>query len=208
MAGGAHLIDIKEPSNGPLGRADRSVWDTVAEGLPEGRPLSLALGELADFGDLPDIPDRVSYCKVGLAGVGRGWADDWRSIVNQSPRIGWVAVIYSDWQSAEAPPPDEVLDVAVSTPGCSAVLFDTYGKLGSNPLDLTWRHWIDRARSGGRKVALAGGLDLPRISQLRNLNPDWFAVRGAACQNGNRLGEIQVERVAELTKLLYTEQTF
>src|SRR4051794_22711300 len=67
VAGGAHLIDVKEPQRGPLGRADDAVSAEVVRAVAGRRPVSAALGELLE-GYMP--PDRVSltYVKWGLAG--------------------------------------------------------------------------------------------------------------------------------------------
>ena len=50
-------------------------------------------------------------------------------------------------------------------------------------------------------MALAGSLGPREIGRLRELAPDWFAVRGAACAGG-RAGTVNVERVRSLTALL------
>src|SRR5262245_13850027 len=49
LAGGADLIDVKEPSRGPLGRADDSVISAVLVAVHGRRPVSAAMGELADM---------------------------------------------------------------------------------------------------------------------------------------------------------------
>ena len=49
VAGGASVIDVKEPDRGPLGRADVSVWREVRAVVPASIPVSVALGELADW---------------------------------------------------------------------------------------------------------------------------------------------------------------
>lgn len=203
MSGGATLIDIKEPGNGPLGRADRSVWSAVEAILPSHVPLSLALGELGEADSLErSLPDRVSYAKLGLASAGAGWIRKWNEIRSrlQSPHVNWVAVAYSDWERADAPNPGEVLDAAIADDDCGVILVDTFQKSGASRLDLTWRPWVEKARAGGLKVALAGGLTREAIDRLRCLDPDWFAVRGSACKDGDRIGEIDRDQVAQLVQ--------
>ena len=53
---GATVIDVKEPDRGPLGCADPEVWRRVREAVPPGVPVSVALGELRDWGDRPLPP--------------------------------------------------------------------------------------------------------------------------------------------------------
>src|SRR5262249_26387315 len=54
--GGADLIDVKEPRRGPLGRAEREVIADVVRCVAGQRPVSAALGELAELGDLAPLP--------------------------------------------------------------------------------------------------------------------------------------------------------
>ena len=203
VSGGATLIDIKEPANGPLGMADHSVWSAVAEILPAQIPLSVALGELREADRLQAaLPDRVKYAKLGLAGAGANWTHAWTDVRSRlrSPHVVWVTVAYLDWQVANAPNPDEVLDAAIDDDDCGVILVDTFHKSGASRLDLNWRPWVEKARAGGLKVALAGGLTPEAIDRLRGLEPDWFAVRGAACKAGNRTGEIDSALVAQLVQ--------
>ena len=46
LAGGASIIDVKEPSRGPLGRADADVTAAIAEAVAGRAPLTVACGEL------------------------------------------------------------------------------------------------------------------------------------------------------------------
>ncbi len=207
LAGGASVIDVKEPARGPLGRADEAVWRSVRAVVPETIPLSVALGELSDWqGDLansrPDFSG-IDYRKLGLAAAGWRWADDWRELREAWwPGPQWVAVVYADWQRARAPHPEEVGALAREFPDCAGVLIDTWDKSQPSPLDRSWASWIADLQAGGRFVTLAGGLDDREIQNLLPLRPNLFGVRGSACVQGNRLGEIDPERVAMLVRLL------
>ncbi|MGE3818788.1 MAG: (5-formylfuran-3-yl)methyl phosphate synthase, partial [Isosphaeraceae bacterium] len=112
----------------------------------------------------------------------------------------WVAVIYADWRTARAPHPDLVLEVALSSDDCDGILIDTFDKSPPSPVDLSCRKWIERARNAGRLVALGGGIDLDAIARLGPLKPDIFAVRGAACYDGNRHNDVDPSRVAQLAR--------
>ena len=48
LAGGAALIDVKEPARGALGRADDAVIADVVRAVAGRAPVSAALGELRD----------------------------------------------------------------------------------------------------------------------------------------------------------------
>jgi hypothetical protein len=51
LAGGADIIDVKEPSRGPLGRADAQNARDVIQTVSGRRLVSVALGELAESSD-------------------------------------------------------------------------------------------------------------------------------------------------------------
>src|SRR5688500_11033384 len=82
LAGGANLIDVKEPRRGALVAADAVVWREVEVAVAGGVPLSAALGEVAD--EPPADPRLLGptyrFAKIGLAyaTVRRDWARNWR----------------------------------------------------------------------------------------------------------------------------------
>lgn len=209
LTGGAELIDIKEPNRGSLGRADTATLEAIAAGLAGRCPVSAALGELVDYpGDRIDVP--LSYVKCGLSSCGEG--PDWprrlgifiRTMRATQPQARPVAVAYADWQRAGAPLPQAVL-AAGHRLGCGAFLIDTWQKDGLRLLD--WICLADlsalrhEARDRAMEFAVAGSLreeDLPAILPLQ---PDWIAVRGAACDYG-REGRINPEKVRKLAELV------
>jgi len=212
VEGGVDLVDVKEPANGPLGRATGATWRAVRAAVPRSTPVSVALGELRDFDAIESDLAGIAYCKLGLAGAGAGWEDDWaearRSVAQSCPgdhpadRPRWVAVAYADWAAAGSPRPDRIIDAAGRAPDCAGVLFDTWDKSRPSPLEAAgdWADWVAHAHGAGRFVALAGGLDLAAIARLSPLRPEYYAVRGAACVGSDRLARVDVGRVAELSR--------
>jgi uncharacterized protein (UPF0264 family) len=211
LAGGASIIDVKEPKNGPLGRASFDVWREVREAVPEPVPVSVALGELIDWSSVAgaEVPSSawsgVAFRKLGLSHAPTDWIDCWRNLRRKWGECGfsqpaWVAVVYIDWQNAGAPHPESIIQAARAIPECQGVLFDTWDKSRCPGIDLTWKRHIDRVRDSRRFVAIAGSLDVDAISRLAPLEPDIFAVRGAACAGGNRLAPIDPERVSVLAR--------
>lgn len=203
---GAAVIDVKEPARGPLGAADPETWATVRRALDPSIPVSIALGELEEIlwrqEPAPECWDGIHYCKVGLAGMGRkpneGWLATWTALRRRWRGLpSWVAVVYADWKAAAAPHPENVLSAALES-DCAGVLIDTWDKSRPGQIDPGWSRWVRQAQSLGRFVALAGGLDECSITRLAPLQPDLFAVRGAACVGGDRNGAIDPNRVARL----------
>ncbi len=206
LRGGAAVIDIKEPSRGPLGRARAEVWRAIRLEVPEDVPVSVALGELADLepGSVPlEDLDGIAFRKVGPARMGQGWTARWDQVRRlDDAQTGWVAVAYADWERSEAPNPDDVIAAALLAEDCPGVLIDTWDKTLGCPIEVSdlWRTRIARVQGSGRFVALAGRLDLPSIRRLSRLRPDLFAVRGAACVGARRDGVIDAALVAELAE--------
>lgn len=212
LAGGAALIDIKEPALGSLGRADLRVIREIVAAIDGRRPVSAALGEWTDDGAA--IPDAdLSYVKWGLAGCGRDttWRRAFARLLNDQRRPQPVLVAYADWECAQAPPIDEVFALAAEYAG-SVLLVDTHCKEAGvgrkRPTLLDWLPvtWIEdlcaRAREQGVQIALAGSLGLEEIRTLRFARPDWFAVRGAVCDDGDRQAGVQIEKIRQLVALL------
>jgi uncharacterized protein (UPF0264 family) len=211
LAGGADLIDVKEPSRGSLGRADDAVIAAVVRTVAGRRPVSAALGDVCDFAR-PYSKPGLNYCKLGLSGCARQPASFWQALVrNDSGGKGssTTLVAYADWQRADAPPPATVLALARGQ-RCGGIVLDTFCKDGSTLL-----HWLtlpelerlcDQCRAAGLHVALAGSLGPREIALLAHLRPTWFAVRGAACGLGQRESTIEEERVRHLARLVHDGQ--
>jgi (5-formylfuran-3-yl)methyl phosphate synthase len=213
LAGGAALIDAKEPSRGSLGRADDAAIREIVAAVAGRTPVSAALGEwIEDIGDLPDAD--LTYVKWGLAGCASrpNWHDALSRLLDRQRRPQVVLTAYADWQCARAPAIEDVFALARSHPG-NTMLVDTHCKDAANSLGkqsptlLDWlpAPWIEelcaRCREASVKIALAGSLGPTEIRWLAPAQPDWFAVRGAVC-DGDRHGTVQAERVRRLVELL------
>ncbi len=210
LAGGAALIDVKEPSRGSLGPADETTVAAVIGCVQQRRPVSAAMGELGAVA--PPLRTRgLSYGKWGLAGRGSdvGWRKELAGTAGRlsrtDPSCQLVAVAYADWQRAHSPPPAEVC-VFAQHQRCGAFLLDTWCKDGSTLLDWLSTAEIGRlcsiCRAAGIPVALAGSLRLAHVPLLAPVQPDWFAVRGAVCRGGARGRELDPDAVRRWTDRL------
>jgi uncharacterized protein (UPF0264 family) len=205
-AGGAALIDVKEPAAGSLGRAADETIAAVIAWADGRRPVSAALGELRD-NPAPVACAGLSYAKWGLAGCGgRG---DWcrelagaaRRLQQADPECKLVPVAYADWQRAQAPSPKDVCQFT-GAHACGAMLIDTWQKDGTTLLDwLRLDEVMHLCWTAPVPVALAGSLGPNEVQALLPARPAWFAVRGAVC-GGGRGGTVERERVARLVTLL------
>lgn len=212
LAGGADLIDVKEPARGPLGAADPATIRTIVAHVAGRAPVSAALGELSSGNRLDaSLANDVRYAKFGLAGCLQtsDWMHRWQAAIESlPPRVTPVAVAYADWQAAGAPDPSAVLSCAGPL-GCGAVLVDTFDKT-RGPLDrhlsrAALERLIVAARSAGMLCVVAGGLGHREIAQILPLEPDYVGVRGAAC-SGGRTGRLDAARVGQLADLVHRTQ--
>jgi uncharacterized protein (UPF0264 family) len=218
IAGGADVIDVKEPLRGPLGAADRQTIAEVVRAVDGRAPVTAAAGELEDLlpslaaKSLQSMPLGVSLVKIGLAQCEtlNDWRRLWRRAIaalqhrNGGPHALPVAVIYADWKAAATPRP-ELIHMAALAFSSRVVLIDTWNKSAGNLFD----HWpreelnffVNRVRRSGLAVVLAGSLTRTNLLAATELRPHLVAVRGAACDNG-RNGAVSQRRVEDLRQLL------
>ena len=219
VAGGAAIIDVKEPLRGPLGRADADVTTAIAAAVAGHAAWTVACGELADgefaiaahvttlFDGLLTAGLTVpAAIKAGPAGLS---VDQWRRGYERlagrvAGRVELVAVAYADWLAAAAAEPARLIAAAADA-GAATILIDTFNKSAGGLFDAAGAEavgkWVAAARAGGLDVALAGRLscrDLPMISAV---GARIAGVRSAAC-DGGRLGRVGRRNVAELVGTL------
>ncbi len=214
LAGGADVIDVKQPSRGSLGAADLATIADVVRAVAGRAPVTAAAGELRDWpADAwpHPAPAGVAMVKIGLAGCAAivGWPARWRDAIaalagNAQP----VAVVYADWQAAAAPEPRRVLAEAVAL-GCPALLVDTWDKSSGTLLD-HWpqnelREFVRQVRDQHIAPVLAGSLSGDALAAVARLGPRFVAVRGAVCDTG-RTGRLSLQRVQRVCGALATDQ--
>ena len=211
LAGGADIIDAKEPDRGSLGAVDRDVLSRILQRVPDDRGVSVALGDVSRPEEVGaaihglELPQRTSrtYLKLGFAGVRSPdqigllieHAVSVTSRMAAPPRI--VAVAYADSERAGTMPPALILSLAEAA-GAAAVLLDTHGKDGRGLLE--WLpsgalvDWVALARQAGLLAALAGSLRPGDLALVGRAHPDVVGVRGAVC-GGGRQGQVSEDRV-------------
>jgi uncharacterized protein (UPF0264 family) len=217
VAGGADIVDAKEPAAGALGAVTDRVLREIAMRMPAGVPLSIALGEPKDLAALEAAmamlhgltprPSRT-YVKIGLSAAGDGTEALLSVLVDLAARTpirpAVVAVAYADYVAAGAPAPGTVARLAAAA-GAHGVLLDTWGKdrgdLFQHLTEPALHAWIGQVRAAGLVVALAGSLSIKGVRRVAQLPADIVGVRGAACVGG-RTGVVSEGRVAELKAAL------
>jgi uncharacterized protein (UPF0264 family) len=220
LTGGCDVLDVKEPSRGPLGMADpETIAAVVKQAHAQDRPVpvSAALGEALNWlhdRPVPHLPPGIAYLKLGTARLASGTAgiaqfsSAQRRIQNAygsellsssphacgfAPPPHWIAVAYAEFELASAPAPEEIADLA-ATCGCAGLLIDTFSKQQKRLMN-----WLDedrlaalahRCRSLGLTFALAGRLQADDLPNVLRVGPDLIGIRSAACRAGQRHGPI------------------
>lgn len=208
LAGGAHIIDLKEPQHGALGAVSPGVIRQVVADVAGRRPVS------ATVGDLPMLPEalfraveRTAACGPDFIKVGFFAADgaDWSACTEAlRPHIrgglALVAVLFADQVPDLACLPD------FSANGFRGVMIDTADKV-SGPLTSHWdmvqlEEFVRRVQGLGMIAGLAGGLSLSHIPDLLPLGADYLGFRGALCDPAGRVGTLMSHKVREARTVL------
>ena len=210
LQGGAGLIDVKEPAHGSLGSAGADTIEAVVRVVAGRRPVSAALGEIADAAE-PKTGVGLAYVKWGLSRLGEssGWPQALlrarRILAESAPNCRPVAVAYVDWERANAPSPQQVCAFACRQ-RWAVLLLDTWAKDGTTLLDWLSLTEVERLCQSCRRanifIALAGSLGPKEVLALRPLRPNWFAVRGAVCRKRCRTGAIDPDAVRRMCDLV------
>ena len=220
IAGGADIIDVKNPLEGSLGANFPWVIRRIREITPRELEVSAAIGDfpnkpgMAALAALGAAASGVDYVKVGLYGV-NVYQDALylakkvvRSVKDYNPRIKVVIAGYADAHRINSIDPLLIPQIT-SEAGADVAMVDTAIKDGVGLLDL-WslekiESFVRDAHLMNVQVALAGSIKKEDIPIIRDLGADVLGIRGAACEESDRLrGKIVKERVQELVNILHS----
>ncbi|MCW4045655.1 MAG: hypothetical protein NWE94_09090 [Candidatus Bathyarchaeota archaeon] len=218
IAGGAEIIDVKNPKEGSLGASFPWVIRRIRELAPPSIEVSCAIG------DAPNLPCAVSlaalgaattgvdYIKIGLYGVRTKeeaiylMRNVTKSVKNYNSSIKVVAAGYADAARVGSINP-LLVPVIAHLSGADVAMIDTAVKDGENLFAyLTVNQlqgFVNAAHSHGLKAALAGSLRKEDLPTVYNIGADIAGMRSAACTDGDRInGRITREKVKELVDTL------
>ena len=190
LAGGADILDLKDPSRGALGALSAEVISACVAGIARQRIVS------ATAGDLPMQPDlvrnavqRLAKCGVDIVKIGLfpgGDASACISALSQETSRGTrlVAVMFADQA------PDFSLIGPLRDAGFAGVMLDTADKsVGGLRRHLDGdilADFVQSAKTFGLMSGLAGSLQLEDVAPLAALGPDYLGFRGGICDRGRQ----------------------
>jgi len=202
IAGGADIIDLKEPANGALGAVTTLVQREIVKQVAGQRPVS------ATIGDLPMVVETLSRAisttadtgvdivKVGLPQLQQHPQCLQALSQNAAQGIQIVAVLF-----AEHRPALQLLNQLAES-GCLGVMLDTADKSAGNLCSLGEPAYLSafvrQARGLGLLSGLAGSLTVANIATLLRLHPDYLGFRGALCANSKRTGQLSSKALARV----------
>jgi (5-formylfuran-3-yl)methyl phosphate synthase len=214
IAGGADIIDVKNPLEGALGANYPWVIRSIKQLTPKPLEVSCAIG------DAPNLPGTISlaafgaaaigvdYIKVGLYGVKTVEEAVFllkqvvKAAKNCNPAVKVVAAGYADAEKIGTLDASLIPEIAHQA-GADIAMLDTATKNGTNlftyQTQSQLKTFVDLAHSLGLQAALAGSLRKQDLVTVYGLGADIAGLRGAACTGSDRNnGHITPELVAEL----------
>lgn len=223
LAGGADIIDVKNPGEGSLGASTPEVIRQVRQCVPASCELS------ATIGDVPNLPGTVAlaalgaaacgvdYVKVGLFGVRTPEEAIYllqqvkRAVKDWDPGTRVIAAGYADAHKIGAIPPREI-PVAAAMAGVDGAMLDTARKGEGGLLTLLsldeLRRFVGACRQAGLLCALAGSLSEADLPTVQSLGADIVGFRSAACRGDRISGRIDNQKVRRLKALMFAEPRF
>jgi uncharacterized protein (UPF0264 family) len=222
IAGGADIVDVKNPKEGALGASFPWMIKQVRDIVAGSVEVSCTLG------DLPNLPGSVSLAALGAAATGVDYVkislggvktveqavylllNAVNAAKGFNPEVKIVATGYADANKVGCLSPFLIPQVAHEAKADVAMV-DTAVKNGGNLFtfltEAEIKRIVDDAHDRGLQAALAGSLRKEQLPEVFELNADIVGVRGAACTNGDRLnGQVTLKAVRELAGIVKSLQ--
>jgi uncharacterized protein (UPF0264 family) len=217
VAGGADIVDAKDPAQGALGPVAAPALKAIRAAVPGSLPLSAALGDIATGADvrraLELVTVELAFVKLGFHGVsdpgavGALLAQAVRGAANLRGRPAVIAVAYADWRKHGSLAPG-AFPRLIEAAGAQGLLLDTARK------DVALRELVapDDLRGlglalarAGLRYALGGSLRPRDLPLAQAAGAGIVGVRGAVCCGG-RTGRVELERVWRMREAMREQQ--
>lgn len=217
VQGGADIIDVKNPLEGPLGANFPDVIQHIRRLTPAELPVS------ATIGDAPNRPGTmalaalgaaicgIQYLKVGLFGTQTPrdavflLQQICRAVRAYRPQMQIIAAAYADAHKVKALPPLALPAVAREA-GVDGCLLDTArkqeGTLLTHLNEAQLLDFTEQCRHARLLCALAGSLAESDIHHVCQFGADIVGVRTAACRGGRINGSVDQAKVRRLKSLI------
>jgi dihydroneopterin aldolase len=198
LAGGADIVDAKEPSEGALGRIAPASLAEIVAAVGRRRPVSATIGDVELVPSaVRDAVEETAACGTDIVKIGLFDGDLAGTFTALAPLAArgnrLVAVAFADRR-----PDLSALLARCAEAGFWGVMLDTAQKTAGPltahcPVPLL-AAFVDEARSAGLVTGLAGSLRLADVPRLARIGPDYLGFRSALTK-GKRAESISPEAV-------------
>ncbi len=196
------IIDLKQPEQGALGALEVADVKKIVAEIAGRCPVS------ATIGDLPMQPELVFNAVKAMSETGVDYikigffpGDDWQGTVNKLAELtgqnhALIAVLFADTQF------DFAIISLLKVAGFKGVMLDTMNKQSGALLQVMSMAkivgFIAQVKKLELMCGLAGSLRLEDIPVLLPNKVDYLGFRGALCQAGNRVGQLNKQAVMQI----------
>jgi len=219
VAGGADIVDVKNPKEGALGASFPWVIKRIRAITPNPIEVSCTLG------DLPNLPGSVALAAFGAASTGVDYIkcslygvrtrEDaiylLKNVVKAAKEVNSsikvAAAGFADAERVGSINPLYIPQITFEA-GADVAMVDTAVKDGKS---LLWflktkqlETFVSESQNLGLNTALAGSLKKGELATICSLGADIVGLRGAACTSNDRVnGTITREKVQELAQIVH-----
>lgn len=218
IAGGADIIDVKNPREGALGANFPWVIRQIRNLAPKNVQVSCALG------DVQNLPGSVSLAALGAATLGVDYVkvglygfktveeavyllqNVCKAVKECNPKVKVAAAGYADAHRIGTLNPIEIPEIARKA-RVDVAMIDTAIKDGKSLFEFMHAEQLKKfaacSHSLGLEVAFAGSLRKEDLPVVYALGADIAGLRGAACTCSDRVGGVMKrELVRELVETI------
>lgn len=208
LAGGAEIIDAKDPASGALGALPVATVRAIVETVAGVVPVSATIGDLVPE---PALITAATYSMaatgVDMVKIGLFEGGDARASIRALAALDLGPVRRVGLLLADRDP-DFTLIEAMADAGFAGVMLDTASKDGRALPDVLpaarLGEFVARAQAAGMFAGLAGALRQHHISAVTAHAPDVVGFRGALCSGGHRQGPLEEDAVRRIAVELQT----
>lgn len=189
------IIDLKDPSNGALGRLNITNINKILDFAYPYKITSSTIGDLPnDLTLIRNNVDEISNTNINFIKIGVYDKSYIKTLCNIKSKKKLIAVFFAD---RFIPNKDEIYSLKLS--GFSGVMIDTAKKDNGNifsyiPIN-TIKKFLEISKSFNLVTGIAGSINENHLDDVIYLNPNYMGFRGAFCENKIRHSSISLKKV-------------